>query len=129
MPISSRYLAAASFASATTTLPVTGSVPSGRRNKRMCGSGLRRVVVGEAAGRGRQRAGSRVGQSGRPCVAARLSSAAVAHAPVNSVVHPATALLHAHLAPLLLVEQAVARDLLGELLGEDHVPAWRQHSE
>ena len=43
--------------------------------------------------------------------------------PVNGVVHPAAALLHAQAAPLALREQAALGRILRDVLGQDHVAA------
>lgn len=42
---------------------------------------------------------------------------------VNGVVDPAAALLDADSAPLLLAQQAVLRDVLGDVLGQNHMAA------
>lgn len=75
------------------TRPVVGSVPCGRRKSRMCGSGLRKRDV-----HGSEASECKPERSGQGEGVARAGL----RAPVDGVVHPAAALLHAEAAPLAL---------------------------
>ena len=47
-------------------------------------------------------------------------------APVDGVVHPPAALLHAHAAPLRLGQQPPLGGILGNMLGQDDMTARRE---
>ena len=111
------------------TKPVVGSVPLGRRKSRMCGSGLAAAGAGRCGGRcgGRWR---EQGQSVRPGGACDKGSVDRGlsrwRSPVDGVVHPPAALLHAHAAPLGLGQQPPLGGILGNVLGQDDVTARRE---
>ena len=97
------------------TKPVVGSVPLGRRKSRMCGSGLAAAGAGagsEGATRWRMRQGSGGSQG--------MSRW---WAPVDGIVHPPAALLHAHATPLGISQQPPLGCALGNVLGQDDVTA------
>ena len=95
------YSSRAWRANSGSTRPLWGSVPRGRRNKRMCGSGLHMVMF--EFQRERKTTVDEVCLS-RQCVAIRIRDHCLVfweqnYSPVNSIVLPSAALLNANTTP------------------------------